>query len=910
MRLAIERRQPVIPEPHLLELIPSRADGGVLGSAEGVLAAISGREPFALEMGATNRGPWFLVRTESESRMRQLHAHLGSRYHHAVSRRLDGRPYPAPDHGRLQPTERAIGCTFKLRAPAYLPLRTFEDQDLKLNPQTDPAVSLLSGLGSLPDEWRAISQLVLRRAPDNWGDKYQRFAVEPAFSESGVVGSRVSLTPVVVCACAIASVGAYLCAHHLYEAGAWLQLALLVAGGTSLPMGGVWLARKLAAPDICDRRLVQEKLRGIGYEAQLRLAVVGPEAADPEELVSRLNAVASSYGQFTLGTGNALVQQSICSEGFEPRSLEPWGNSGWPLTLNTRELAGLWHLPLGSTDVALLERTAVRHFLPLPDAVSNGCRIGVSRAQDREMTVCLPDYLFRRHVLMVAKTGSGKSSLMELFVDHLARPTGPGESRPAVVLIDPHEDLVREVLGRIPASRRADVVYLDASNITRPFGLNLLDYGFGWTRDTAIDIAITIFQHEYSAFWGPRMENAFRHGMYTLFEANRIICTNDPRGGRRRQYTILDTPAVLVNHAFRRALLRDIPDPHIHDWWASFYDPLDRKLQLETINPVQTKIYRFAGSLPARMIVGQPCSTVDPQAWLHAGSIVVVNTAAGALGPDTAGMLGSALLNLLKLGVAAQSAMERSERQRLTMIVDEMHTMPAVDYEGIVAELSKFGANLIVSTQSLAQLDALDLRFQRALKATLFSNIKGLFVFGVSGEDAKYLAPEMGGSLDDQDLIGLGDHQCYVRMSDATGTPLPPFWVELDRPPHSNPTVRQSLATASAALYGRDAKDVDDDLRFGLVRVQDMGRIAHVSEPGSPDIGTPLDSDVTAASDGNSDGQKRKRNEHRNRASSSPDQRNFFSQLGDGPRPNSATSDGAADEQALPTAEHEQEDRP
>lgn len=908
MRVAIERRQPAVPDPFLLELVPSRVDAGVLGAIEGTLAAISGREPFALELGGTNRGPWFLVRTESAARMQLLHTQLAGRYPHATSRRLDGRPYPPPDWGRLQPGERFVGCTFKLRAPAYLPLRTFEDSALKLNPQTDPTVGMLGALASLPDHCRAFVQLVVRRAPDSWSDRYQRYAIEQPPPSAGQPAGRVSLTPVIVAGGAILCVGTYLLARQLYDAGEWLKLAgLLSAGGGAIP-GGVLLARKLAPPPDCDRELVQEKLRGIAFEAQLRVAVVGSEQVEPSELTVPLQAVASAYGQFSLGTGNALVMQAIGSAACEPRSLEPWAGSGWPLLLNTRELAGLWHLPQGSTDVALLERSAVRHYLPLPAVVSSGCSVGVSRAQDRAIPVLLPDHLFLRHLLIVAKTGSGKSSLMELLFDYLVRPLSQHERRRAVVLIDPHEDLVRQVLGRIPASRRADVVYIDASNTERPVGLNLLDHGLGWSRDKAIDIAITIFQREYSAFWGPRMENAFRHGMYTLFEANRVLCAADPRGGRRRQYTILDTPAVLVNHAFRRSLLRDIPDAYLHDWWASFFDPLDRKLQLETINPVQTKIYRFAGSLPARMIVGQPCSTIDPRAWLESGSIVIVNTAAGPLGVDTAGMLGSALLNLIKLAVAEQSVIEREDRQRLSMIVDEMHTMPAVDYEGIVSELSKFGANLIVSTQSLAQLDALDQRFQRALKATLFSNIKGLFVFAVSDEDAKYLAPEMGGSLDDQDLIGLGDHQCYVRMSDERGTPLAPFWVDLDRPPRSEIGVRQRLAQASAALYGRDAKDVEEDLRFALLRVQEVGRLAHGSEPGAPDSGTPRDGSPTAGEQRELTPARRKRNEHRNQEG--PTQASLFSQLGAGGETTSIGPAKTADDDPFSASKNGTEDQP
>src|SRR5207248_3452576 len=80
--------------------------------------------------------------------------------------------------------------------------------------------------------------------------------------------------------------------------------------------------------------------------------------------------------------------------------------------LTTRELAGLWHLPHAASDVTLVERTTARHWLPLPTSVVGGCRIGVSRHQGRTIPVELPDDVLARHLLLVAKTRRGKSTLM------------------------------------------------------------------------------------------------------------------------------------------------------------------------------------------------------------------------------------------------------------------------------------------------------------------------------------------------------------------------------------------------------------------------------------------------------------------------------------------------------------------
>ena len=41
------------------------------------------------------------------------------------------------------------------------------------------------------------------------------------------------------------------------------------------------------------------------------------------------------------------------------------------------------------------------------------------------------------------------------------------------------------------------------------------------------------------------------------------------------------------------------------------------------------------------------------------------------------------------------------------MAVDEFHTIPGADYEQVFGELSKYGANMILATQTLARLDRL-----------------------------------------------------------------------------------------------------------------------------------------------------------------------------------------------------------
>ena len=500
--------------------------------------------------------------------------------------------------------------------------------------------------------------------------------------------------------------------------------------------------------------------------------------------------------------------------------------------LTTHELAGLWHLPQAQADVPLLERTTARRRLPLPADVARGCRIGVSSHQGRSVAVALPEDLLRRHLLLVAKTRRGKSSLLLRLARHAMESRFAGVPA-TVVLVDPHRDLAHATLGLVPPTRHGDVVFLGVAQRARPFGLNLLDAGLFDDRDKAVANALAVFRREFNAFWGPRMEDAFRFALLTLYEANRAICAADP-GGRSRQHTILDVPPVLVDAAFRAVVLGQVADPVIRHWWTGYFDRLDRRLQIEVSNPVATKVQRYAGSTAARAIVGQPCSTIDPRAWLRDGAIVVIDTAKGSIGADTAALVGATLLNVLALAIAEQAAVDPSRRRPVVLLVDEFHAMPGADYEAILAELAKYGANLVLATQSLATLAALDRDQQRALRATVFANLDGLFAFHCSAEDARALIPELGGEVDEHDLVSLGEHQCYARIS-ARGERLPVFSVRLDPPPASDPGWAAELAAASVLRYGRDAAVVDRDLQAAMDRIDVSHRVVPHASPAAPD---------------------------------------------------------------------------
>src|SRR5438128_2394195 len=73
----------------------------------------------------------------------------------------------------------------------------------------------------------------------------------------------------------------------------------------------------------------------------------------------------------------------------------------------------------------------------------------------------------RAGLYIIGATGQGKTGLIEnLIIQDIKQGLG-------LCLLDPHGDLTKALLGRIPDNREKDVILLDIADKEFPFGLNL-----------------------------------------------------------------------------------------------------------------------------------------------------------------------------------------------------------------------------------------------------------------------------------------------------------------------------------------------------------------------------------------------------------------------------------------------------
>ena len=184
-----------------------------------------------------------------------------------------------------------------------------------------------------------------------------------------------------------------------------------------------------------------------------------------------------------------------------------------------------------------------------------------------------------------------------------------------------------------------------------------------------------------------------------------------------------------------------------------------------------------------------------------------------------AALVGASLLNLVDAVIREQGSLPLHRRRGALVVVDEMQSMPGVDYESMLSELGKFGASFVLATQILAKLDDLS----RTMSDTLLANVGCLAVFQVAGSDARHLVWELGKDrVSEDDIVSLPVHHCYVRATVGTER-MDAFSMKVARPEEGDPAVAVRIREAATA-YTVSARQVSYGDAEGDLKVEEFRR--------------------------------------------------------------------------------------
>ncbi len=775
------------PPPVLLAVTPPRTGERTLLGVENLLQSVAVPEPFSLELAGDAQGVNLMVRCQDD---RVVRSQVSAHYPQARIRQVP----PEDDPLRIAGDEQAGSITLRVDGPEYVPLRTFRDDDL-LDPGSDPLLAVIGALSNLRDGERIVARLLLRSLGPDWSQAHRQKAFsnpgyqrpDPSYTYQTRPLQLDGVTMAVLGAGALAALRGYLWVQD----GEYLKAVLLAAGSLSAAVvaGWAWWRWKQARNRVYDPLLIREKVSRVAFEAELQLTAVIPGAERLPRVGELLTPLLAAYRHYEHPAGAGFrvgdIQDPPPTVHLHPAGPGLFGRRS---VLGVREAAALWHPPGERDETPLVERSGSRALLPPARSVSGGALVGDTTAGTAQ-PVRFPEDLLRRHHLYVARTRMGKSTLMHHIVSHKLREKAEGRDGDAIVVVDPHADLVAGILEQVPESLVDKVRLIDLADESRTPGVNLLDTRVFSDRDRTADSVVRVAKGLWEQ-WGPRMQSILEQTVKTLHEAN-----EHPDTTGDRQHTILDGLRLLSDEQFRAGVLGRVSDPYLLEWWARDFGNWHRQYRAEALAPVQTRLSYYASSKRARAILGQPRSTIDLRETIREGGVLLVSTAQGVVGRDVAALVGASLLNLVDSVIREQGGVALAQRRGALVVVDEMQSMPGVDYESMLSELGKFGASFILATQSLAKLSDLSL----TMRDTLLANVGCLAVFQVAGSDARQLVWELGKDrVSEDDIVSLDVHHCYVRATVGTER-MPAFSMMVRKPEDGDPAVADRIRAGTAA---------------------------------------------------------------------------------------------------------------
>jgi hypothetical protein len=453
----------------------------------------------------------------------------------------------------------------------------------------------------------------------------------------------------------------------------------------------------------------------------------------------------------------------------------------WGLACNLSELTALLAWPLGELPLPPVARRPSR-LLPVPAGVPRSGRV-VALEPVNERPLALTPADSAQHAWILGPTGVGKSTtLLNLIVQDMV-------AGRTVVVLEPKGDLVADVLARVPAHRQADVVLLDPAD-ERPVGLNPL--ATSAPADLIADQLLSVLARLHTESWGPRLAELLHASLLTL--------------ARTPGTSVALLPPLLTNGSFRRRIVGALDDPlGVSPIWAAF-ERLSDEAQAQTVAAVLNKVRALTARPALRSVLGQvaPHFAVA-DLFSSRRPILLANLAKGLLGPDSARLLGTLLLNQLWQAALGRQAIPPERRHQVSVVVDELQDYAGLpgDLGDMLAQARGLGVMFSLANQHLDQLPP-------ALRAGALANARSRVIFQTAADDARLLARGHR-EVTPEDFTHLAAHEVYLRLS--VGSAVTPYMSGMTRPAPPVTSDPDTIRRLSRERYGVPRSETDAALQ-------------------------------------------------------------------------------------------------
>lgn len=506
---------------------------------------------------------------------------------------------------------------------------------------------------------------------------------------------------------------------------------------------------------------IDDKCSKPGFETTIRFVVSSKtkEAAD-----MHLKNIISAFSQFNSDLNNLKKVKIFFKGGFMinfiykffPVLEMPFLKS--VSILSTDELATIFHFPNKTVDAPQINWLKAK-TAPVAAEVptKNGTHIGFGYYRGVKRPVFIGPKDRMRHTYIIGKTGVGKSELLKEMIKQDIK-SGYG-----VCVMDPHGDLIDDVIRYIPAERAEDVIYFDPSCTERPMGLNLLE---AKTEDqkhfittAIINLMYKLYDPQRTGIIGPRFEHAVRNAMLTVMSDEGA--------------TLVEVMRCLQDPKYVQELLPKVQDPIVRRYWTDQIAQTSDFHKSEVLDYIVSKFGRFVTNKTMRNIIGQSKSAFDFRKVMDEGKILLVNLSKGKLGEENSSFLGLVLIPKILMSAMSRQEIPEDDRRDFYLYVDEFQNFATPDFAVILSEARKYHLALTVANQFIGQME-------EEVKNAVFGNVGTLMSFRLGVTDASYIQREFQPIFSESDLINIERFHAYMKTT-VNNDPVPPFSVDMTK---------------------------------------------------------------------------------------------------------------------------------
>lgn len=737
-----------------------------IGAMEQLLASLATLKRRHSMFGSKIKRATFSLEVANPSDSEEIHFYLSfpRRFREAIEKQVhsffpEALVEQTKDYTIFSPGAEFAVSTLKLKKSHALPLLTYEEMDVDPFNEISNALSRLETL-----EEGAAVQFLLVPAGDGWRGAGRSLAHK---MQQGKQLKDVNKS-------VVGDVAGTL--------GEGLMDVVFNAGGKS--EGGFKSSNKKDPVQLTPEeqelvKAIEQKTKKGAFKVNIRLLASAKTKPRAEQVLSQME---NAFGQFERADINYLMvkKRAHAKEVTFDYIMRTFDEKN-SIVLGVEEIAGMFHFPISTTQTPKIKWLKAGAAPPPTNIPKEGLSLGYNDYRGTKTDIRLGDSDRRRHLYIIGQTGTGKSA----FITGLARQDV--EQGHGMCVIDPHGDLVEDLLGAIPSERIEDVVHFNPADMERPFGLNMLEYDRPEEKTFVINEMINIFDKLYDLkqTGGPMFEQYMRNAMLLVME--------DPESGS----TLMEIPKVLAQEDFRKYKLSKCANPIVKDFWEKEAEKAGGEASLANMVPyITSKLTQFISNDMMRPIISQQVSTINFRKVMDEGKIVLINLSKGKIGETNSYLLGMVIVGKLLMAALSRVDMPESTRKDFYLYIDEFQNVTTDSISQILSEARKYRLDLTIAHQFIGQLS-------EEISKAVFGNVGSMASFRVGPEDAEFLEKQFEPVFTANDLINVDNYNCFVRAL-MNNESTKPFNMKTYPPKEGRPEQAEVVKELSRLRYGRD----------------------------------------------------------------------------------------------------------